>query len=350
MDHRAPESGRSTSLLIGPIATALAAMAVLASCSFSEPAVEGPSSTDTAAAPTAVDGGELAASDRPEIEAPRSIWTRAEDQALRPDQASTVFGGAIGPSHGLPWTIVGSVFDFETNRSVPTLWEADAPERSNPWERSAVEDEPDVDAEIAAVARSTELDVAVGSRGRGEARRPAAWVRRAGGDWQTVALGQFLESGEGWLVDIDIGPDGGSMLAMGRTVDDTGLRPPTVWSSDDGLTWSPVEGVPIEADGSEDVHGVSIGPSRSVLTGSTDLRSEESAAAWWSEDGLAWNEAMIDIPADATESFLREVVWFQDRFVAVGGVGLGGEFRPAAWSSADGVEWQLETRSFEMLD
>jgi len=55
---------------------------------------------------------------------------------------------------------------------------------------------------------------------------------------------------------------------------------------------------------------------------------------WHSVDGRAWSQSDARLESRA---FVYDLAWREGRFVAVGGLGLGD---PAAWTSADGLEWE----------
>jgi hypothetical protein len=56
-------------------------------------------------------------------------------------------------------------------------------------------------------------------------------------------------------------------------------------------------------------------------------------STWISDDGRSWSSASAGL---GDEAYVYSAAWHDDRFVAVGGVGIG---EPAAWSSDDGTRW-----------
>jgi hypothetical protein len=91
-----------------------------------------------------------------------------------------------------------------------------------------------------------------------------------------------------------------------------------------------------------DAEALASGHGRYVAVGSGGIPAQ--AAAWTSADGLTWEEAIVsDAPAG---SAMTDVVSTDDGFVAFGvesGMFDGSGERFHAWFSADGLEWQEST-------
>ena len=110
-----------------------------------------------------------------------------------------------------------------------------------------------------------------------------------------------------------------------------------VWTSPDGRTWEPAK----VAQPAGTMVAVAAGPGRLVAVGTVE-DGTSGPAAWTSVDGRTWQAlpASAFAAASGHESGpLLDVVAGPGGFVAVGfEVGAGG-FRPAAWSSTDGLTW-----------
>ncbi len=343
----------------GSVVLVLAVFALLAaSCSTlglgeeeqaSEDTIDNAASEDIAAdeeEPTS-EGGEDAESEA--APAP-SIWTRADDSPMRPDQPTASLSAAAPPTDGGPWTIVGSEFDYELNRRTPVVWEADNPDGTDPWTRTDIEPGPEGDTGMSEIVRTVDMDIVVGSRGRDSEQRPSVWIREGTGNWETVDAAQFDGDNQEWLHNITAQADGNALLALGTSVTETNKYNPVIWLSEDGATWTQVANTPFADNGTEHIRGAAIGPDRWVVTGWQSEATEEVPVAWWSEDGNTWNTAEVELPAGVDDAFFGEAVWFQDRFVVVGGLSSDGLYRPVAWTSPDGASWDLQPNRFEVND
>lgn len=288
-----------------------------------------------------------------------SIWVRGEDAAMRPDSPLAVTRAMLPPGNGQGWSAIGYLFDFATGTSRPVEWQADDPTDRDSWVRGDLpvdngEDAGDVvDAVPFAAVRADGFDVLVGGHGQGLDQRPAVWLRTEGDRWRPIDWSQLDRGSTEWLDDVAVDPATGLVIAVGNQQDETGGIRPVLWVSPDGDTWDPVDDVPFSEGGTESLHGLAAGPTATVLTGSV-ADGPLSAAAFWSADGRTWTTADVETPGNGGRSYLREVAWFNDRFVAVGGVAADREgtdevYQPASWTSLDGKVWELQPTPFELL-
>ncbi|HSG79504.1 MAG TPA: hypothetical protein VLD62_07995, partial [Acidimicrobiia bacterium] len=131
-----------------------------------------------------------------------------------------------------------------------------------------------------------------------------------------------------------------------------------VWVSADGTTWARTSETTLESDGYQVMQGVAAGPGGLVAVGSTVTDPGAGglgrAAAWTSDDGLTWTpvpDADLpqppppDEPGIPASAGMTDVVWWSDRFVAVGATlpewGFSDYSKPAIWTSPDGRSWDL---------
>ncbi|MGH1489164.1 MAG: hypothetical protein ACRBK7_07185 [Acidimicrobiales bacterium] len=279
-----------------------------------------------------------------------SIWVRGDDAVMRPTSPSARMSELMAPGGGWGWTVVGSIYDYDTGTNQPVVWSADDPESSDSWTRTELEQPGGRGAQMSAAVRTEGFDVVVGSHGQDSGQRPAVWVRSAGDQWRSIDWAQFDRAAPAWLSHVTVHRSNGLLLAVGGQANSAGKAIPTLWVSSDGEEWQAVEQLPFAADGTENFRGLTAGSTTSVLTGQREAGSTHSATAYWSDDGRTWVEAEVEKPTDGGESYLREVTWFNDRFVAVGGVSTAGVFRPTSWTSTDGEAWSLHQTPFELAD
>jgi hypothetical protein len=116
-----------------------------------------------------------------------------------------------------------------------------------------------------------------------------------------------------------------------------GSGPPLIWTSTDGITWTPAD-----LDGS---YGSEDGPSGSTLravTGrGTDLVAVGHNFIATSNDGVTWTGTSLeDQPQLGINVWMHDVTIGGPGFVAVGGSEDGWS---AAWTSQDGITWSRQS-------
>lgn len=148
----------------------------------------------------------------------------------------------------------------------------------------------------------------------------------------------------GWLTDVTSGGPG--LVAVGSQGN------AAVWTSPDGLTWSRVvddedvfgwEWVEIRAvaAGADGLVAVGHGPLDPIDRTSDDSVQTGMGWVWTSPDGLDWTPVAHDQTVFGNAQ-LNDVIAVGDTLIAVGGVGIntaGGEVA-AVWTSSDGLTWE----------
>jgi hypothetical protein len=345
MGTKAAKRGR---LKIGLMAVFLLA----ASCSVTDDLLgnevdDTTSSAGTDEATSPAESG-TAASEETEPERP-SIWSRGGDASMRPTAPHASVNQSMAPGNGDGWTIVGSVYHYDTGISQPAVWSADEPDSRESWTRIEVEETADGGAHMAGATRADGFDVAVGDRGEGQGKRAAVWLRSSGDQWRSVDWSQFDRGVPEHLSRVAADQSSGLVIAIGEQTGADNEQKPVVWTSPDGENWDAIEDLPFASGGIQSLRSLAVGSNKSVATGQqTD--STMTAIAFWSEDGRTWNQADVETPSDGGRSYMGESTWFEDRFVAVGGVATGDVFRPASWTSVDGKVWELQQVPFETMD
>jgi len=136
--------------------------------------------------------------------------------------------------------------------------------------------------------------VAVGDTQRsmegGQDRDAEIWISEDGDTWDRVDNAQAGLAGDGdqLLNVVRAGPNG--LLAAGYDWGGDDGRDAAVWSSPDGVTWSP-EGDRTVLGGPNDqeIHGLTLVGAGWVAAGWThEAEGDRDAAIWASEDGRAW--------------------------------------------------------------
>jgi hypothetical protein len=140
---------------------------------------------------------------------------------------------------------------------------------------------------------------------------------------------QHYQGGQADL--LDVATAGAPLVAVGYTARDFRAA---AWFSDDGLAWTLIRGFP--ADESSVATAVASGPAGVVAVGGTG----PDAAVWTSLDGRTWRRLSVAAFHDETQIRMTSVVAWGHGFVAGGYVGsLVGPIRAAFWTSPDGGAW-----------
>jgi hypothetical protein len=195
--------------------------------------------------------------------------------------------------------------------------------------------------------------VAVGQAGR----RPAIWLRPAGGQWTQQAtpavaswqgegpgLTSVVHGNAGWLAfGTEGGPGAGTPLASPGllTVHAVGSHlQPVLLTSADGHTWHVQAGLGPTAASTLMLTGAAAGPSGYVVVGRRSNGGQLVPAVFWSADLRTWRpQDWWTGPASAGQPIPAPlaVAAGPHGFVAVGGIGN----RPAVWLSRTGQAWVM---------
>lgn len=285
------------------------------------------------------DGGGGGAGDRIGAD----LWQQADDAVFLPDQPSSTFASVLAPATAdEPWLIVGDIFDAATATELPTVWQAADPGTPG-WQATGLDLPAGATSGwIADVGRFGDLVIAVGGHGRDEDRRPAAWVDDGTG-WSSIDVDGFDDDEAAWLSQVAVDPADDRIVVLGRRADGAVTPRPEIWVTDDGSGLDRVDGPPLTSQ--QSVQSVAAGPSGIVAVGDDRPADDSVATAWVLVDGSGWEAVALPTSA-AARSVVDSVVWFEDRYVAVGGVASGGEWAPTSWTSVDGVEWSADGGTF----
>ena len=141
-----------------------------------------------------------------------------------------------------------------------------------------------------------------------------------------------LSSRSGWL----LAACSCAVLGVALVTPALGADTPTGSATPAGIAGQPEPWVATQLEGAQ---AVAAGHGRYVAVGATGFPSQ--TAAWTSTDGLTWAEATVtDSPVGTA---MTDVIATEDGFVAFGvesGVFDGTAERARAWFSPDGLEWQ----------
>ncbi|TQL47576.1 hypothetical protein FB562_0641 [Homoserinimonas aerilata] len=218
----------------------------------------------------------------------------------------------------------------------------------------------------------------------GEGGIPTVWVSDDGEDWEAVTVAEIDGSFTGTLAG------DASLTALGGQVWHDGLTRSRLWASENRTTWTEVD-LPqrfadknrITAIAVTDGRVIVLGPDRDgtvsgvVITGDeiTEIEPPQpeegellgiahvvahddhailianpaaegdngAAVSYVSDDGgLTWGDTAT--PIGGTDDRVRGAVWTGGRYVLTGaGVNDDNRYGAAAWSSADGTSWTVET-------
>ncbi len=275
-------------------------------------------------------------------------WRRVDDPAFVAE-ASYEINGLAAPGDGYPaWTAVGSVRAAGA-APAPAVWSA---ADGSHWGRVDLETPNDRAAVLTAVARRQGVAVAVGrATTPGGDRDGRVWTSNDGNAWRAVALEPALAGGRGdqGMTSVAAGPLG--FVAGGFDHRD-GREIPAVWSSPDGSAWTRVgagPGGPFEAG--EVIRGVAVGDRGVVAVGTIQRSGDTDAMAWFSADGVTWRTAPLGAAGftGPAEQAARAVTATADGFVSVGSDANADRRLAVAWKSADGISWQRQAPSPDMV-
>ncbi len=275
-----------------------------------------------------------------------ALWTRHDPVDFLPSGPQSKFQGALPAGDGGSWTVVGSIFDYETSQATAATWETEDPS-SGSWARTDVEPGGTEDENMIGLARVGGLEVAVGSRGEIGRLQPAVWSRTPGGPWVRFNSQQLSSDNSEYITAVAVHEDDQSVLAIGVQETSDGAEIPTLWIGNDGRTWTRSEGAQFLQDGSEAVFGIASGADRWVLSGRRNLPDGSVVPSiWHSENGTAWNVVDLPLAGEDRLGSANDVVWTGSQFVAVGAGASDLASEPRSWTSADGVTWSEASTDF----
>lgn len=275
-----------------------------------------------------------------------ALWTRHDPVDFLPSGPKTEFRGALPAGDGGSWTVVGSIFDFETNQATAATWETTDP-ASGSWARTDVTPSGEDDETMIGLARVGGLEVAVGSRGEIGRLQPAVWSRTPGGPWVGFNSQQLSSEDSEYITSVAVHEDGQSVMAIGVLESTDGIAVPTLWLGNDGRTWARADGARFLQDGSQAVFGIAAGADRWVMAGRQNLDDGSVVPSiWHSVDGTSWEIVDLPLAGDDRLGSANDVVWTGTRFVAVGEGSSDLAAEPRSWVSDDGVTWSEASTDF----
>jgi hypothetical protein len=269
---------------------------------------------------------------------PGPTFHRVEDESLRFTEPLSTVTDLLPPAEdGEPWRVVGSILDPTTGRSTAAVWTSDD---GRGWERADVDPaEREVSESLAAAARFGDGQLAVGQLGDEGALDAAIW-RADGDDWTMTAPPEMGGKHDQWAFDVAVGPTG-VLVAGGESA--WGEIRPRLWFSADGESWRSVDGGPggpLDQTGEESIQAVSAFGQGFVAVGWRDFEGEQDGIAWYSADGVSWEQLTAPSLGGPGRQNVQSVTAVGTTLVAGGfGVDATGQGKPVVWRSTDGRTW-----------
>lgn len=215
------------------------------------------------------------------------------------------------------------------------------------WSHSSVEDSSDRNQEFmrAVTARGTVL-VAVGARWVGGRRVAAAWTARDGGRWQRARM---IGRNQAPAVIHDVVATKSKFVAVGRVASPSAPNRyrAAIWTSADGRSWTLLSPQAISdpecprgtCTVEQFMRGVVAFKGKLVAVGAAGPADcQRVGAVWTSTDGSQWRRSGGTKMTGGVE--LNGVAASGPRIVAVGHRVCEGSSVVTAWTSADGTRWQ----------
>jgi hypothetical protein len=270
---------------------------------------------------------------------PDPTFSRSQGQTIEfPEPVATV-AQLLPPTDDQPWTVVGSVFDPESDISAATTWQS---EDGRAWERQDLAPaDSDRSESFAAATDSEHGRYAAGWTGDGALSDAAVWRQDDDGQWTQADAPEMGGEHEQWAFDVAANGSG-IVVAGGESV--WGEVRARLWFSEDGETWRVVDGGPggpFDATGQESLRDIAPFGDGFVAVGSRNVDNEQDGIAWYSPDGREWTQ--VEAPTlggDGTRQSVQSVTVSGDLVVAGGyTTDLSGQGKPVVWRSRDGQSW-----------
>ena len=157
---------------------------------------------------------------------------------------------------------------------------------------------------------------------------PAVWRHATDGTWSLVSTA-ILGGLTGQLTSVAQGPSG--WIAVGSMSENQQVEP-VVFSSPDGVTWTPQPALTNLTGAAAQFLGVAAGPGGYLVVGKQGSGNQAHVALWWSADLKNWMNGELN---GNPGSFATAAVAVADGFVAVGSENNG----HTIWTSPDGRNW-----------
>lgn len=154
--------------------------------------------------------------------------------------------------------------------------------------------------------------------------------------WARLTHAHFRGPGHQLISGVRSGGPG--FIAVG--VDSSGPdADAAVWVSSDGETWSRVDSPALGGPHAQGLEDVAIGPLGIVAVGWDSSAGDIDAAAWFSTDGITWEQVGGSGFVLEEHQEARAVLATDQGFVAAGFGVVGREADAAVWTSPDGRVW-----------
>ena len=232
--------------------------------------------------------------------------------------------------------VVGS--DESTGDHDAAVWISD--DEGISWNRVAPEargiDEPGNQG-MRGVASTGSNIVAVGFTRRGGDTDAAVWISSDASSWALQQTGQLAEEGDQEMKSVTT--FGGILVAAGFSESTEG-KDAAVWTSLNGFDWDRATG-DLDDEGDQQINAVVAGGPGLVAVGQSTVDGDEDAAVWTSVDGRRWLR-VDDVTGSLGGSGIQEmsaVVTWDGGLVAAGREVLDDEIDGAIWISSDGTTW-----------
>lgn len=248
----------------------------------------------------------------------------------RVDLDQEVFGEASGPMLSVTAGGPGLVAVGFTQVDNAPVWTS--PDGLD-WTPVPLEESPRLEPGLTSVTAGGPGFVAVGySYGAPAAVKSGGlavvWTSPDGTSWSNVSLDEDGFADAGMLGVTSGGP---GVVAVGFAMDHA-----AVWTSTDGITWSPVpHDESIFGRDDTQMSAVTGGGPGLIAVGSRRGPGPDHASVWTSSDGIAWSPVPHDEDVFADVTQMSSVVAGGPGVVAVGTAGDDA----AVWTSTDGITW-----------
>jgi hypothetical protein len=252
-----------------------------------------------------------------------------------------------GPANTLARSLSEDVTDPLQPTDVPVTSMAQVPVIGSEWTLVSVDDSVFGPGAVTNVIATPDGFLAVGAQGARcpyDGCRAAVWRSPDGVEWTRLYVDPAENDppdpeGPGgatgtigtWFHDAAMNDHG--YLAVGATDGAWGIEPVIAMSAD-GRTWERIQqdGVVI---GLTSTRLSVVATEDMFLLAGQSCEDDCTGVVWRSEDGVVWTKVLEDVRNSAFES----VDLVSDRYLAVGGAGIGGDEVVRIWSSFDGLTW-----------
>ncbi|WP_370964387.1 Hsp70 family protein [Amycolatopsis sp. cg9] len=199
-------------------------------------------------------------------------------------------------------------------------------------------------AALADVVTSGSGVVAVGWAGTGRARRPAVWLSATGEQWQLLPAGGSFVPGGGVteLTAVTAGGDGRLYAAGVDRGSDTADGDVAIFASPDGKSWDRLPATGLAGPGPQTVTRlIRTADGRFLAAGSALTGARRGPALWTSPDGIAWTpDTSVPAGSPTVLGLTREA---DGTVLACGSVGPADQPSTGCWTRSGSGSWRTWT-------